>query len=356
MTSSLRNSVHRRNHKERSQLAHRAKLGLLEKHADYVKRARDYHSKQDRLTRLKQKAAEKNKDEFYFSMAKERTKGGVHVKDRGNVALPTDMIKVLKTQDENYVRTMRASNMKLKDRHSPSSTQKIDKLKNQLSNIIDLTKDTDSLTDDDLNILRQAGLLSKPKGLGKGKKRHLVFVEDGEKYQPQLESTTPLKRSQSTDDVNEPADLGWITPSSCKRKRKVEEVEERDGDIDEDAGEDDDFLDDLDEFGSGLEDSHTSASTSTHTRLIKELSARLYRDTQLRYAQREFEMQRLMMGKGARKKIRGVEPVDGDDDDDEDDDDALDARGGRSSKKSVKKVDEATYKPRVYKWKLERKR
>ena len=74
MTSSLRNSIHRRNHKERSQLAHRAKLGLLEKHADYVKRARDYHSKQDRLTRLKQKAAERNKDEFYFSMSKEKTR------------------------------------------------------------------------------------------------------------------------------------------------------------------------------------------------------------------------------------------------------------------------------------------
>ena len=74
MTSSLRNSIHRRNHKERAQLAHRKKLGILEKHKDYVKRARDYHSKQDRLTRLKQKAAERNKDEFYFSMIKEKTK------------------------------------------------------------------------------------------------------------------------------------------------------------------------------------------------------------------------------------------------------------------------------------------
>lgn len=74
LMTSLRNSIHRRNHKERSQLAHRTKLGILEKHADYVKRARDYHSKQDKLTRLKQKAAEKNKDEFYFSMRNEKTK------------------------------------------------------------------------------------------------------------------------------------------------------------------------------------------------------------------------------------------------------------------------------------------
>lgn len=72
--SSLRNSLHRRNHKERGQLAHRERLGVLEKHKDYVLRARDYHSKQDRLTRLRQKAADRNKDEFYFGMNKEKTK------------------------------------------------------------------------------------------------------------------------------------------------------------------------------------------------------------------------------------------------------------------------------------------
>lgn len=71
--SSLRNSLHRRNHKERSQLAHRSRLGILEKHKDYVLRARDYHSKQDRIQRLRQKAADRNKDEFYFSMTKQRT-------------------------------------------------------------------------------------------------------------------------------------------------------------------------------------------------------------------------------------------------------------------------------------------
>lgn len=73
MTSSLRNSLHRRNHKERSQLANRTRFGFLEKHKDYVLRARDYHSKQDRLRRLKQKASERNKDEFYFGMNKEKT-------------------------------------------------------------------------------------------------------------------------------------------------------------------------------------------------------------------------------------------------------------------------------------------
>jgi hypothetical protein len=71
--SSLRNSLHRRNHKERSQLAHRSRLGILEKHKDYVKRARDFHSKKDRIKRLREKAADRNKDEFYFGMHKSKT-------------------------------------------------------------------------------------------------------------------------------------------------------------------------------------------------------------------------------------------------------------------------------------------
>jgi len=81
----LRNSLHRRNHKERSQLAHRQRLGVLEKHKDYVLRARDYHSKRDRLKRLAQKAADRNKDEFYFSMNRQRTE----VRGRGSADMPS---------------------------------------------------------------------------------------------------------------------------------------------------------------------------------------------------------------------------------------------------------------------------
>jgi len=95
-------------------------------------------------------------------------------------------------------------------------------------------------------------------------------------------------------------------------------------------------------------------NTSTKRHLLKELSARLRRDTQLRYAQRELEMQRLLMGKGARTKIVGVEKANGGFESEEDEDE-IDARKGRRSK-SVKKIDEELYKPRVYKWKMERKR
>ena len=101
---------------------------------------------------------------------------------------------------------------------------------------------------------------------------------------------------------------------------------------------------------------HTeTGSFDSRKLLVKELSARLGRDRQLRYAEREFEMQRKLMGKGARKKIKGIEIVGAQADEDEVDEDELDARKGKE-RHFTRRIDEATYKPRVYKWRLERKR
>lgn len=75
--SSWRKAAPRREHKERSQPAARArKWALLEKHKDYKLRARDYHSKQARLAVLRDKAAARNPDEFYHRMARTVTDGG----------------------------------------------------------------------------------------------------------------------------------------------------------------------------------------------------------------------------------------------------------------------------------------
>jgi U3 small nucleolar RNA-associated protein 11 len=101
------------------------------------------------------------------------------------------------------------------------------------------------------------------------------------------------------------------------------------------------------------EDTETG-SLDRRKRLVKELSARLGRDRQLRYAEREFEMQRKLMGKGSRKKIQSVEKVGAQDDEDEMDENELDARKGKQH--LTRRADETTYKPRVYKWRLERKR
>jgi len=123
----------RRSYRERGQVSGRTKLGLLEKHKDYVIRARDYHSKQKRLHSLKEKARMRNPDEFYHKMISTSTKvtngrsekgrsyfitavcvvqDGVHVNER-NEAFPSDTIKLLKTQDSNYV-NLKASQEKKK--------------------------------------------------------------------------------------------------------------------------------------------------------------------------------------------------------------------------------------------------
>ncbi|KAK4229119.1 small-subunit processome [Podospora fimiseda] len=111
-------SVQRRSHRERAQPLERAKLGLLEKHKDYSKRAKDYKKKQTILKSLRQKAADRNEDEFYFGMMSRKGPGAsitrgkefdgkVHG-ERGNKAMDVDLVRLLKTQDLGYVRTLRS--------------------------------------------------------------------------------------------------------------------------------------------------------------------------------------------------------------------------------------------------------
>lgn len=137
----------------------------------------------------------------------------------------------------------------------------------------------------------------------------------------------------------EVVDLGWKAPETQKKPKRQKTIppsatmDEAENEI--------------------VAEERRELSATSRRRLLKELSARLARDKQLRYTEREFEMQRLMMGKGARQKIQGAEQVEGDDAESEDEDE-IDSRKGRKS--LVQKVDEKAYKPRVYKWKLERKR
>ncbi|KAF2268376.1 U3 small nucleolar RNA-associated protein 11 [Lojkania enalia] len=99
--------IQRRNHKERAQPLEREKWGLLEKRKDYKLRAADHKEKRKRLKLLKQKAQDRNPDEFSFKMMSSSVDAsGRKVADRGNKALRTDVVKLLKTQDVGYVRTM----------------------------------------------------------------------------------------------------------------------------------------------------------------------------------------------------------------------------------------------------------
>jgi len=138
------------------------------------------------------------------------------------------------------------------------------------------------------------------------------------------------------DNIQEPEEeLGW---KSNEPKRKSNKRKSLDTEKEEDEG---------------PKDSHQH-HLDNRKRLLSKLSARLDRDRKLRYAQRELEMQRLMMGKGARRKITGVEKVEGDEEDEEDEDE-IDARRGKR-RSLPRQIDEEAYRPRVYKWRLERKK
>ncbi|KAI0106792.1 U3 small nucleolar RNA-associated protein 11 [Daldinia grandis] len=120
--SSIRNAVQRRVHRERAQPQERQRLGLLEKHKDYSLRAKDFNKKKAQLRALRQKAADRNEDEFYFGMMSRKGPGdslslgkrwtGTVNGDRGNKAMDLDTVRLLKTQDIGYVRTVRNAALK----------------------------------------------------------------------------------------------------------------------------------------------------------------------------------------------------------------------------------------------------
>ena len=116
--SSLRNAVKRVTHKERSQPTNRAHLGILEKKKDYQKRAKNYHHKQDVLRTLREKASMKNPDEFYFGMKNSALEEGRHKKLAAAEAMEREAeigheaVKIMKSQDLNYLRLQATKDMK----------------------------------------------------------------------------------------------------------------------------------------------------------------------------------------------------------------------------------------------------
>ncbi|OVA06759.1 Small-subunit processome [Macleaya cordata] len=101
--SSLRNAISRRAHKERAQPHSRKTFGLLEKHKDYVVRAKAFHQKEESLRKLREKAAFKNPDEFYFKMVRTRTVNGVHKPESQANKYTQDELMLMKTQDIGYI-------------------------------------------------------------------------------------------------------------------------------------------------------------------------------------------------------------------------------------------------------------
>ncbi|KAJ8553756.1 hypothetical protein K7X08_024434 [Anisodus acutangulus] len=97
------NAIPRRAHRERAQPRARKKFGLLEKHKVYVVRATAYHKKEQTLQKLKEKAAFRNPDEFYFKIVKTKTVDRVHrLESRANKYTPEELT-LMKTQDIGYI-------------------------------------------------------------------------------------------------------------------------------------------------------------------------------------------------------------------------------------------------------------
>jgi len=262
------------------------------------------------------------------------------------------MVKVLKTQDENYIRSVRQTGRK-----------KIDKLKAQLTALADLMTpgkvgtddveeeyDEDDFDEEDVQVLQDAGVLPSSSSSRSGKRReserkskHVLFVsnpDEARNYKPpkeRLAESSKKKLEEQNANKDEDFDLGWDWTDNKKRAKQARHEDAEDGDK----------LLDMQEV--------TKDALKYRKELLKELAARLKRDLNLRYAMRELEMQRLMMGKGAARKIRGFEKVDGEDEGDDDDEDALDARKGKKRKVDVG-LEERPYRPRVYKWRAERKK
>jgi len=103
--SSFRNAIRRKAHKERAQPYKRQKkFGLLEKHKDYKERAVRFHKKEDYLNLLREKAAQRNPDEFYHRMISEPTNDDVHTLKRKSKRTHKEINK-MKAQDLVYLRT-----------------------------------------------------------------------------------------------------------------------------------------------------------------------------------------------------------------------------------------------------------
>lgn len=107
-----KNIIPRRSHKERSQPAVRLnKHGLLEKKRDYKLRAADRNRKKLRVKLLREKAAFRNPNEFYFAMNRSGTDRGrviktINTTEKDAVPIhnrPRDERLLAETQDSRYV-------------------------------------------------------------------------------------------------------------------------------------------------------------------------------------------------------------------------------------------------------------
>lgn len=143
-------------------------------------RAKDFNKKKATLKSLRQKAADRNEDEFYFGMMSRKGAGsrikdgrswtGTIEGDRGNTNLDVDTVRLLKTQDMGYIRTMRqvAAKQVAQLEEQVVITKGFDRLDE------DDNEDNDDFDDDD----DMMPMPTKPKA-----PRKIVFLDDEEEQE-----------------------------------------------------------------------------------------------------------------------------------------------------------------------------
>ncbi|KAG9020638.1 hypothetical protein FS837_008032, partial [Tulasnella sp. UAMH 9824] len=148
-------------------------------------------------------------------------------------------------------------------------------------------------------------------------------------YQPPKAGSSSKSNTSEVDNGGE-ADLGWMIPSDGKKKGKQRATQTE----------------------NALDPYVRARGRKQRTKLLKELAARLERDKNLRYAEQELEMQRLTMaGKGAHRKLKEKEQLFNEP---EDEGDEFTFR--RKNRMPVVELGNEVYKPKVFKWRQERKR
>ncbi|PWY92007.1 hypothetical protein BO70DRAFT_305088 [Aspergillus heteromorphus CBS 117.55] len=177
--SSMRNAVQRRNHRERGQLAGREKWGILEKHKDYSLRAKDYNNKKAKIKRLEEKVRERNPDEFAFGMLSEGSgRKGKHgagaTRDSAAArGLSHDAIKLYKTQDAGYLRTVGE-----RVRRQLEKAEEELRLQDSMKAILGGGKGVDSEDDDDMDFDDEDDFDLGGDDEGAKKGRKVVFADD----------------------------------------------------------------------------------------------------------------------------------------------------------------------------------
>ncbi|KAJ6104906.1 Small-subunit processome Utp11 [Penicillium sp. IBT 16267x] len=219
--SSMRNAVQRRNHKERAQLEGREKWGILEKHKDYSLRAKDYNAKKAKIKRLEEKARDRNPDEFHFGMMGDQNqtqgkhgRGGV---GRASAAgLSHDAVKLLKTQDQGYLRTAGE-----RIRRQIETLQRDIQLQDGMNVALGVKtqeKKEESEDDDDFDGFDDLGdfAFSKP---AKPKSRKVVFADDRSEQRAMEKGSDKAEAKEESDD-EEPRQT-QLTPKEIAAKRQA---------------------------------------------------------------------------------------------------------------------------------------